>query len=145
MKKQMILIIGLFLMLIVVGLCGCNEKSDKTVDNLLPERNDKKNIIGLWEDKNELFWLFTEDGKLYDGWSLEELPDNIREEILENSKDYFYDYELKDGYLYQNVNQTCLDPSVEPFVFTYRYRFDNVDKLILDGVNTLDATLHRVK
>jgi hypothetical protein len=102
---------------------------------------DKENIVGLWADKDDIKWLFTKDGILYQGFSFHETPEEIRQQLIEENNDSFYYYKLDGGRLYFSYNQTY----PENGIFTYQYKFSSVDTLNLKGITTFDDELHRIK
>lgn len=111
MKKQLV-IVGIILVLLTVGLSGCNEKKANDIGN---EKSDAEKIVGTWEYQVDPYReriRFTADGHLYAG---------------EKEGNYL----LEDGY----INATfASDDSPGSYNKIFKYSFENDDTLVMEDV-----------
>ena len=111
MKKQ-IIIIGIFAMLLVVGLSGCINDSNINGEtngetNGEPNSSDEERIIGVWEREDERVFNYENDGSLH----IELAADN-------------YTYWFENGYLYDSVENTTIQ-------YKYSVNFTSNDVMII--------------
>lgn len=131
MKKIIISVICITLL--VALFAGCTQS---------PTKPANENIIGLWDMGDDWYWLFEEGGISYQGSYVDWSGDGTTEDIIEEVKDSVqYHYKLEDGVLSASGNETF----PEDQTLNYSYTFNGDDSLKLDGIDTINENLNRVK
>ena len=111
MKKQ-IIIIGIFAMLLVVGLSGCINDSNINGEtngepNVESNTSDEKRIVGVWEREDGRVFNYENDGSLH---------------IVLAADNYTYWFE--NGYLYDSAENTTIQ-------YKYSVNFTSNDVMII--------------
>ena len=121
-KKQLV-IIGIFLLL-VIGLCGCNENSSKI--------NNINKFIGVW------------GGISYDSYdpdttmnvTLTFYKDNTAKQVSEEIHTHWFNFEIDDNSLYLTLQEF---PEYYPII--YSYEFSNNDNDLTLSNESLDTLI----
>ena len=102
MKKQL-LIIGIIVLLIAVGLSGCNKSN---------QSNDKSKFIGTWEYVNNTY--FTMRYVFYENNTV------LQTSSITMNISYWYNYEINDGEICFEFIETKA-PGCMPYSFSEEY------------------------
>ena len=118
-KKQLV-IIGIFLLL-VIGLCGCNENSSKI--------NNINKFIGAWDGisnyENDTFNV-----------TLEFYKDKTAKQVREEIHTHWFNFEIDDDSLYLSLLEF---PESDPIC--YNYEFSNNDNALTLTNESLDTLI----
>ena len=120
-KKQLV-IIGIFLLL-VVGLCGCNENSSKI--------NNINKFIGVWEG-------ISYDPDITMNVTLTFYKDNTAKQVSEEIHIHWFNFEIDDNSLYLTLQEF---PEFDPIIYSYEFsNNDNALTLTNESLDTLILT-----
>ncbi len=120
-KKQLV-IIGIFLLL-VIGLCGCNENSSKI--------NNINKFIGVWEG-------ISYDPDTIMNVTLAFYKDNTAKQVSEEIHTHWFNFEIDDNSLYLTLQEF---PDYDPIIYSYEFsNNDNALTLTNESLDTLILT-----
>ena len=120
-KKQLV-IIGIFLLL-VIGLCGCNENSSKI--------NNINKFIGVWEG-------ISYDPDTTMNVTLAFYKDNTAKQVSEEIHTHWFNFEIDDNSLYLTLQEF---PDYDPIIYSYEFsNNDNALTLTNESLDTLILT-----
>ena len=120
-KKQLV-IIGIFLLL-VIGLCGCNENSSKI--------NNINKFIGVWEG-------ISYDPDTTMNVTLAFYKDNTAKQVSEEIHTHWFNSEIDDNSLYLTLQEF---PEYDPIIYSYEFSDnDNALTLTNESLDTLILT-----
>ncbi len=120
-KKQLV-IIGIFLLL-VIGLCGCNENSSKI--------NNINKFIGVWEGIS-----YDQDTTM--NVTLAFYKDNTAKQVSEEIHTHWFNFEIDDNSLYLTLQEF---PEYDPIIYSYEFsNNDNALTLTNESLDTLILT-----
>jgi len=121
MHKKILTVVGITILIVCIGLSGCNENMSK--------KNDTNKFIGKWEGIS-YFLNYTTNV------TLTFYNDSTVKQVSEDAHTHWFNFEIDDNCLYLTLQEF---PEID--AICYNYRFSNNDTILTLSNVTLDTLI----